>query len=324
MSTQVIKILNERFLSDDIITDEFIEECNQQLQQELFALPFNTYEVANLDGWKLYSSDSLKRKFSESMYKVSRTKPIAKEIEDLVYKNTIVPCWINKGIFRLAIFKIFAPTGSKTVLGFYIARHDQIYLLMDNSMSFGFASNIKLANLLIHESMHMAATHMKGRFLSLFNNEITEFYKAMAEHIFKTKGDITKEAKILTNFLFKKFEFSKEHNVRAFTNLYFKLMDKLFRKRSMLDDGEFDQVLTDYVNFVRLYFRDINRFVKSLRSNSHIYRGLLIGYEKGLKVRNNVSLCIQELFFPSEIICMYSELCGKGQLSKIYRAFHSI
>lgn len=326
MSFQLIDIIDERFLSGGEITNEFIEECNTQLQQELFALPFSTYEVANLDGWKLYSSDSLKRKFCESMEKMSKTNPISDGIRKLVYKNTIVPCWINKGIFRLLLFKVFASKGSKGTLGFYTPKEDQIYLLIDNNISFGFASNYKLAVLTVHESMHMAATHMKSGYVTLFSREIVAYYAAMIKQIFKITDNIDKEASVLMKFLFAKFEFRSVSSayVKTFTKMYSILLVKLFRNKSKLGVEEFDKNVMDYTEFIRLYFRDINQFIQSLRKYPNITRGLKVGYENGLKVRNDISLCIQELFFPSEIIAIYSELCSKGQMSKIYRAFHSI
>lgn len=324
MPHQIIEIINERFRSGEEITNEFLEECNKQLQQELFALPINTYEVANLDGWKLYSSDSLKRKFIESMYKISRSNPIAKDVEKMVGKSKIIPCWINKGLFGLLLFKAFAPKGTQGILGFYYPKEDQIYLLIDNNISFGFASNTRLSNLMIHESIHMSASHMKNNFIILFTPEFTAYYTAMVEFIFKTDGEINKEVTTLFNFLFKNFEFKNVKNLKPFFEIYHKLMFDLFRNKSKLGTEEFDKTLLDFMNFIRLYFRDINGFISSLRNYTHIYRGLLSGYEKGLKVRNTTSLCIQELFFPSEIICIYSELCGKGQMSKIYRAFRSI
>lgn len=323
MSCQIIEMINERFLLDDIITDEFIEECNIQLQQELFVLPIHTYEVANLGGWKLYSSDSLKRKFIQVMHKISRTKSVAENIESMIMKQVVVPCWINKGIFRLALFKLFASKGAKSTAGFYTAKENQIYILLDNNISYGFASSIELANILLHESMHMSAKHMGRRFFTLFSSEISSFYTAMIEYIFKTSGNISKEISSLVKFL-STYELSSVRSYQIFTKSYTKLLDNSFRSKTKLNDNEFDEALFKYINFIRLYFRDENSFVRGLRDHVEIYRGMLVGYQKGLRVKNNISLCIQELFFPSEIIAMYAELCSKGKLSKIYKAFRGI
>lgn len=328
MSLSIIRVLNESILDDNIvITEEFINECNRQLQQELFALPFNTYEVANLDGWKLYSSASLKRKYSESMYKIRKTKPIAKKIEELVNKNVIVPAWINKGIFRLTFFKIFAPPGTQGILGFYISKYHQIYLLIDNNITLGFASNIKLASLMIHESMHMAANNMKYAFVNLFKPELVAFYNAMLKSIFiiPEKVNLDKISETIILFLFKNFEFKKELSnsyVKSFIPMYRKLLDSSLKSKTISTEQEFNLNLDYFIDFVQLYFKDINSFISQLRRYQHIYRGLLNGYKNGLNVKNNNSLCVQELFYPSEIICMYSEL-GKN-MSKVYKAFSNI
>lgn len=304
------------------VTPEFIAECNKQLQQEIFALPFNTYQVASLDGWKLYSSDTLKRKYSESMYNMQRTKNIASDIERMVDKKQVIPCWINKGIFRLAIFKIFAPRSMQSIAGFFTSQENQIYLLIDNNLSFGFANNGLLASLTVHEAMHMAANRLRGSFVSLFKDELTNYYSAMYEFIFKTSGDISKSSQRIFNFLFKEFEFRANPPIKPFLKKYLKVMDTELRKHSTMSLEEFDKTLLHYMDYIRMYFFQEDRFFSSIRQFAHIYQGLRKGYEKGLGVKGNTSLMVQELFYPSEIICIYAELTSK--MSKIYRAFHKI
>jgi len=304
------------------VPPEYIEECNQQLQQEIFALPFNTYLVANLDGWKLYSSDALKRRYKESMYKMSRTKNIADDIGRMVDDKKIIPCWINKGIFRLITFKIFAPRGAQSIAGFFTNRENQIYLLIDNNMSFGFASNNLLASLTVHESMHMACSNQRGSFVSLFREELITYYNTMFEFIFQTKGDISKASQKIISFLFKSFEFPVNPSPAPLIKKYLRLMDEELRPFSTLSMEKFDQSLKDYIDYIRLYFFHGERFYKSIRDYAHIYQGLRKGYERGLGVKGNTSLMVQEMFYPSEIICIYAELTQR--MSKVYRAFHKI
>jgi len=305
-----------------------ITDLNEQYLEELFALPFNTYQVANLDGMKIYSSDTLKRKYVEAMREMDKTKPIAEAIDKLVDKSTILPAWLNKGIFRLIFFKIFAPPGSQNVLGFYTSQHDQIYLLIDNNISFGYAPNQRLMHLTIHESMHMAASHMRNSFVNLFTPEIVSFYSSMYEDLFQIPANqITKQCNTIMKYLFKEFEFNSESltmiTIKKFLKDYRELLDKSFRSLTRLPQEKFDKYLLDYIAFINLYFSDINRFINSIRSSyPHIYRAMLRGYKNGLGFENNFSLCVQELFFVSEIVCIYSE--HTNNMTKVYKAFRSI
>ncbi len=305
-----------------------VDDINEQYLDELFSLPFNTYLVAELDGMQIYTSDSLKRKYVEAMRKMDKTKPIADSIEKLVEKNTLVPAWLNKGIFRLIYFKIFAPPGSQNALGFYTSSHDQIYLLIDNNITLGYASNQRLMHLTIHESMHMAASHMKNRFVSLFTPEIVSFYSAVYEELFQIPPNkITKQCNTIMKYLFREFEFNNNNlslmTLKKFLKNYREMIDKSFRSITRLPQEKFDKYLLDYIDFIYLYFYDLDKFINSfVNLYPHIYRALLMGYENGLRFRNNFSLCVQELFFPSEIICIHSEYTNN--MSKVYKAFKSI
>jgi len=296
------------------ISPQFVQEYNATIQRELFALPFAPDKVATLNGMELYSSDKLRQKYINAMYKISKVKPVAPDIERLIDQGKVVPCWINKGIFRLAIFKRLAPYSDQGIAGFFTPKTKQVFILMDNNIKWGFAKDKVLSNLMLHELMHMASDKFKNNFISMFFSEFIKYYNALFEEIFKTQdNNITNESKIITRYLFKNFEY--KDSTSAELEKYIKLISQLLRTKSSLSSDEFNSVLTDFYHYIKLYFQDLNSLHNQIRKFSHIYAGLTKGYINGLDVVNNMSFCSQELFYPSEIIAMYIELY-KGSPSK--------
>jgi len=296
------------------IDPQLVEECNATLQQELFALPIFPKKVATLHGMDLYSSKSLRDKYINAMYNISKVKPVAKDIERLIEQGKVVPCWINKGLFKLAIFKKLAPYSEQHVCGFFTPKYKQVFILMDNNIKWGFAKDKFLSNLMLHELMHMGANKFRFNFISKFWGELISYYSACFEHIFKTGDyDITNECKVIIRFLFKNFEM-KDHTSSTLEK-YLKLISSSFRAKSVLKEDEFNSVLTDFYYYLKLYFRDIDSLFNQIRKFRHIYSGLEKGYSNGLNITNVDSILSQELFFPSEVIAMYVELY-RGSPSK--------
>jgi len=296
------------------IHPRLVQEYNATIQQELFALPIFPKKVATLHGMDLYSSESLRNKYINAMYNISKVKPVAADIERLVTSGKVVPCWINKGIFRLAIFKKLAPYSDQGIAGFFTPKSKQVFILMDNNIKWGFAKDKFLSDLMLHELMHMASDKFRNGFIKMFWDLLLKYYVACFEEIFKTQNqNIENECKLIIRFLFKNYEY-KEFTSSTLEK-YLQLVSSNFRKKSNMSENEFNSVLTDFYHYIKLYFKDLNSLFSQIRKFTHIYRGLTKGYSSGLGVNNNMSFCSQELFFPSEVIAMYIELY-KGSPSK--------
>ena len=151
--------------------------------QELFAIPINTKVAATLDGMPLYSSTGLKKRYLQAMAKSGRTKPVYSTIAKLVEKDLLIPCFLSKNLYNLAKFKVFAPSGYKAIHGFYATDVKKIFLFIDNTISYGFASNNHLARLTIHEGVHMAAK--KGNFINTFKTELIKYYRILFDRMFR-------------------------------------------------------------------------------------------------------------------------------------------
>jgi len=289
---------------------------------ELFSLPISAQPVANIGGQKLYSSSSLPPKYVEAMREQPRTKAIGDRISDLVDSGKVVPCWLSKGIYRLIKHKVFGES-ERHIMGFYTPEHHKIFLLMDNNITFGYASNQQLANLTLHEGMHMAAASMKKGFLNLFRSELTSYYSQMYKEMFAIEKAIdTKEIQDIYTYLFLKFEHSKSGSVLSFIKSYFEKLRDTFSKY-VSNKSEFEQKLRDMITFMTIYLKgDVGPLIAAIPQYKHVVMPMYNAYSKGLGAKRVNSICIQELMIPSEVLCIYSEFTKN--LGKIHSAFKKI
>ncbi len=295
---------------------------NQQLQQELYALPIRLKQVAIIDNTlKLYSSKSLKKKYVKSLAKVGLTKPIKEKIEELVDKEIINPVWMNKGLLRLTTFKIFAPSGLKLTMGFFTPDLGKIYILIDNNIRLGYVSDNQLAFLTLHESMHLAAAKMKRQYLSHFKEEFDLFYSNLFKEIFSIPDKHKFDPSQIIDFMFRKFEMRSNFNFKSEKDGYKKVIYSCVRKHSTLKDDQFTVMVHKYLFLIESYFKNINYFLKIIKYHKDILVPIYNSYSKSFNRTHLKTLCIQELFFPSEVIAVKSESVPDA---RIYSAFKKI
>ena len=67
--------------------------------QELMAAPLSLSLETVIDGSKFYSSDALKGKFIEAFAKSSKGSQVTAQIEKLVEKGLVLPCYKSKNLF---------------------------------------------------------------------------------------------------------------------------------------------------------------------------------------------------------------------------------
>jgi len=296
-----------------------IEEQLQQVQQEIFALPVNMKVVASIDGMDLFSNESLQKRYVKAMRKAKRTKPIADKIEELTERETIIPCFLTKNLISLTAFKVFAPRGVKTIRGFYHSESDKIILLIDNNISWGFASNDFLSLLTLHEGMHMFANQKKMAFLSEFKNDLTRYYNEMYNtmfHLNNAKVDISP----LISFMYKIFEMPMKGLKNKDLITYHDMMIKMFLPHTSLDKETFERFTRDYILLVKIYDKSINSFLNIVKAYPHITTPMYEAYSKAFNAERVQTICIQELIYPSEVICIMSEI----RPQKCYSAFKKL
>jgi hypothetical protein len=284
--------------------------------KEVFALPVGLKEVAKLDGMSLYGSDKLNEKFLAALSKSGRTKDLVEKFEVLVKKGDIIPCFLGKGVTHFIYWRIFAPLGERSIMGFYDPLvTNKIYLLIDNNANiFGFTSNDALAVLAIHEMCHKFAHDSPSLFLSRFRSQLTDFYSYYWTHLFQLKENSLSNTVVFdqVNNLFKKCEASHADK-ELFTNYktFAKDLVSVIEPMTNLSETEFADIAVKYLEIVAIFLKSINDFINVAHKYRQVLAPLYEAYKYGLGAKNLQTVAIQELLYPSEVICVYSESSKK-------------
>lgn len=298
---------------------------DDNIQQELFALPINNKLVARVEGTKLYSNDKLKQRYINTIEKSKNTKKVAKEFTRLINDNKIIPCWLSKGLLGFIAYKIFAPMSTKGIMGFFHPDEEKIFILIDNNVKLGIVSDTFISKLSLHESMHMLAHNRPTGFFKLFENELTEWYYYFFIEIFdldtsKIPRSFKKDLSTPVKFLFQNVEIKMNIDNTVFQK-YRKLVYNSCNKYTKLEKQKFEEILDDLINLPRIYYNDFDSFISLLRQYKHIVKPMYKSYKQAFGLRNLSTLCIQELLYPSEIICVLSE---DKPSSKVYQGIKKI
>lgn len=292
-----------------------------QIQQEIFALPVGNKLVATVDGMKLYSNKSLKENYIKAMESVKETKPFVNEISDLVNREKIVPCWMNKGLLKLIAYKVYAPISVKGILGFYHPEHKKLFLLIDNNVFFGFAPNKFLSVLTVHESTHMFAHEQPSKFLSNFEKEMEQWYYHFFVDYFDL--DISKKdfvAKEIVDYLFKKVErVSTDRISSRMIKGYQELITKLCKPITTLSEDDFNQRLNNMLTMIRIFSDDPNAFMKVYTRYKSLVNSMYEAYKHAFGFRNLTTLCVQELIYPSEVASIYVEVTKPSKIKTMFK-----
>jgi len=310
----------------DLIVEKVEESIKEGLVdeelQELWAVPIRLKPIVKLDDSTFYGSDKLNEKFIISLGKQDRTKGIIKKLESMVKKKKVNPCFFTKGFIGFIAWRIFAPLSTKSIMGFYDPNNTKrIYILLNNSANiFTYASDSAMAKLTIHELVHMIS-HETTKFMSLFKKEMISYYKAYFKRMFSLNNKFSdKDAEKVLIFIYKTFEKGGKTGNSELVK-YFKFLEKTLKPFTTIDNDLFIKQLTDLIIIAKLYFKNINAFFANLRKFKHILQPLYHAYNDAFGMKNLSTLCIQELFYPSEIISIYSE---KSSLSKIYTGIKAL
>jgi len=300
---------------DNVIT------FDEQLLNETFFMPFGLYVVAELGSQKLYGSAKLNAKFIEAVSFTDAGQPITGKIAELVGETKVIPCFVNKGILGFLAWKIFTPIGYKSILAFYTQETKKIYIILTNNASllFGYANNIWMTLLLIHECQHMAAHDKPSQFITMFLGDLNKFYT----EYFMTLFDLKKEPdnKSIISFIetISKFELLDGpeiiKKVKEFTEIK-DILEQLASGTKMTKQSVEDLIELYRTAVVSLatgkLFDDIPNQYRALIP---VVKPLYIAYKKAFGMKGLNTLAIQELIYPSEVIAIAAErfLISKGQ-----------
>ena len=280
---------------------------NDKYLEELFSLPIGLKVALEIGGSKFYTSEKLKESFIISFRKSSRGKDIADDIQTMVEKETIVPCYKHKGLIKFFARRIFGSADSDIMAMYYIAEK-QIVVLIDNNISiFGTASNNELVSTTMHECMHLAAGKNLRSFLSLFTPFLRKYYDTFFTEIFNLKST-PKDLDKVIGFMSLLDTAAGRENINNTLTKYFYLLESSFKPYTALDENTFMRALTDYIVAIKIINLNFNAFKKVYGKYSHLMSALNRAYKTAFGKRNTITGVYQELFSISEVICVVAEL----------------
>ena len=273
---------------------------------ELFVLPTGLKPEIELEGTKFYSSPKLKTSFSLAFQKSSKGAFVAREIQNLVSSNIIIPCYRSKNILGFVRRKVFY-NSDKYFVAFYDRTRKIIIIVIDNNTSlFGTAANNDIVTTTLHECMHLAAGRNLNQFRRIFNNSLTEYYSSFLKNYFKLEEIDKSSIKSYIDFI-QSLEQLDNSVVNRRLVEYYNLIESLFKSKSSLGNN-FDTFLQNYIVACKLMISSPQTFISNISNFMVLISNLKRSYNDVFKINNNVTTPIQELFSISEVACVYAEL----------------
>jgi len=312
--------------------------------QELFALPIGLKPAVYMNNYMLYGSQTLNDKFIQSIKDSNRGKIIYDPVSKMVKNHQIIPVFAEKNILEyfkkrlsrdtssglLRVLKVFL-VGKKPiehpldyVLAFYIFDANKIVVLISNHIHKNFsvtASDNSIAAALSHEMMHLYAHQNPYKFLSLFKEELNLYYLNFFKEVFKLKDDkmLIDSIETIYKYLFLKYEMSSDLFLSQ-TGLLKKL--NLLKDFSNLDKKEFKKTAVDYLKVSTLVTQRNLDVLVNLVNTKYLYivKPAFESYTISFGKQPDKG-CVQELIFPSEVVCGYSDIIVD---SKVKTALQSL
>ncbi len=285
---------------------------NQKVLNEMFNIPHGLKPVANISGMKLYSSKGLMKKYAKAILNTKYFKG-SKRLEELIIdKNKIIPCYLTKSLIGYTFYKLFASTQRKSICGFFSPQSKRIYILISNNTAFGiYSSNNDLASLTLHETMHAYFDQSPSDFKSMFKKKIAEYYDHFVSYVFDVPDNkITKStgksiAKMMLDFEYKSSAKGltgndvKKH-IEGFISLLKNNMPVIDKQDEQVYDL-MERMMLAFMFNQSLFFSELNKY-------RYFFKGFYYAYFKTFGTTDTQTLPIQELFYPSEIIAIGSEV----------------
>ena len=286
---------------------------------ELFAPPVGLKPAYTIDGTTFYSSPKLKEKFVIAFDKSSKGKHIKKEIQKLVEKGTVIPCYKSKNLLSFMKHKL-TKGAHKYIAAFYVVEDKKVIVIIDNSANlFGSSANNELASTTMHECMHLVAGKNLPKFIQTFLPKLKEYYSAFFADYLKLK---TVETKKIDEYIKYMVQFEKRGAMYANKNLgnLYRLIESLFASNSTLELQEFQRRLTKLIVAAKLFIVSMPSLMKNTRKFSMVFTALDQAYQTSFGAKNKYTTPIQEMISLSEVACVLSEMHPKdSSIKKLFQ-----
>jgi hypothetical protein len=292
---------------------------HEEMLTELFSMPVGLKKVVKVDDVDLYTSDSLIKNFNKCVEQSPTLQSFYDKIISLVDRGRIVPCYINRGIVKVFLWKILSNRAATheygNCLAFYHHITKNMYVLIDNNISFiGYISNEFLDKLIVHECIHMFRFDNTKAFLNLFSKELTAFYSYYFKNLFQLDKISEKDVfKYISDLSFIRLK-TKEGIKR--TEIF---LDSL-KKDYEYGDTEFNKLKYNYLSLFKFvkttpktqgFYTEVVKYKEIVRPFYRAYKSVFDIHYK--------YFCYQEFYEPSEVICVYCEyILPKEKISSMF------
>ena len=296
----------------DVVKEQFL---NFQLKSALMRVGYRDINVGEVGEDTVYTNEKIKQTFIQSISDQDTFKPIMGDIVRLIETDRIIPVHVKIGLVRKIIMffsknkRKFAQ--SNFAMAFFDHETRKIFVLVENISNFSYwMKQESLSLVLLHELQHMTSTLFPNSFMNLHKKSLIAYFKAFVKLYFGVSiNDM--EAYKIASWLHYKTETTKgrtsltSETSREYFQIVWSILDPYFESKDALKKAtiRYFNTIALYINQPELYaqlvhVKDVKTFImfKSLRESY-----------KALKILKTDSLCIQEVLYPGEVICIESE-----------------
>jgi hypothetical protein len=281
----------------------------EEILTEFFSIPVGLKKIVKVSGVDLYTSDSLVKNFKKFTTECPVLQSFSDKINLLVDRGRIIPCYINKGIVKVFLWKILSNRSGSHDLGNTLAFHHSdtgnVYILIDNNISFaGHINDEFLGKLTIHECTHMAGQDNKKGFSNLFLKDLTKFYSYYFKALFELKDISEKDVSKYVSMLL------VSDRVKEILDKTGPFLDSLKESYEYTDD-EFNKLKYDYLRVLKFTMTvpPTSNFFTELSKQKEIIITFYSAYKAVFGILSMyLTFRYQELYDPIEVICSYFDV----------------
>jgi len=277
--------------SKNVMSDKYL--------QELLALPFGLEKIDSLDGYPIYSSDSLKEKFNTAISTLKAIRPCLSKVVSLVKEDRVIPCVSYSGFLSYIVKKTISHQSNMVFQGAYDVNKNVIYIVADMKFADFIQVDQHMAYILIHELMHYCSKKKPGVFFNIFKGEYQKYYIELF-HKF-AQAELTKQqAEKIAKYATQNYELGKDENFVRYTRFLSGLLDEKQFSGSMTKT----HAISIMMSTTNSLFKGFDVFVSHIRRDPDARRLVEVMYAvyvQDFGIKDPDTTPIQELIYPSEI-----------------------
>lgn len=289
-----------------------IMELHQQSQRPLFIKEFLDLSPVGLRTWgsiegqSIHSNEQICNHVKDWIYKSSITKNISGKISELIDNKRILIGYEDKSKFKFLI-KIWRAwrnqPASKGYLGYFSKMDNKIGIILDENVGLIGKAIREIPPILVHELVHMC----------FFNNHRNIFSYSMKKYFLPFYLKFLEELSvenldplIISKYIYK-LSLTTESHKSAYTPFgvreVMEIWRNLFEDLNVSKDNSIKlskMVMIPFLHQMRIYNND-KIFIEVLKKMDNSYSRI------GLKNVLSITIPVQEVVFPSEIVCIINQ-----------------